>query len=50
MTYTKIYKQMPVKRTKFYDFQMFDFTPMVNANLDTQIVNFSFMHGLKVIF
>ena len=56
MTYIRIYEQMPVKQTKFYDFQMSDFTPMVknslSANSDNQFfyLYFIIMHGLKVIF
>ena len=56
MTYIKIYEQMPVKQTKFYDFQMSDFTPMVkyslSANSDNQFfyLYFIIMHRLKVIF
>ena len=48
MTYIKIYEQMPVKQTKFYDFQMSDFTPMVkyslSANSDNQFFLFVFHH------
>ena len=50
MDYIKIYEQMPVKQTKFYDFQMSDFTPMVkyslSANSDNQFficISSSFM-------
>ena len=56
MTYIKIYEKMPVKQTKFYDFQMSDFTPMVkyllSANSNNQFfyLYFIIMHGLKVIF
>ena len=57
MTYIKIYEQIPVKRTKFYDFQMSDFIPMMkyslSANSDNQFLfylYFIIMHGLKVIF
>ena len=56
MTYIKIYEQMPVKQTKFYDFKMSDFTLMVkyslSANSDKQFfyLYFIMMHGLKVIF
>ena len=52
----KIYEQMPVKQSKFYDFQMSDFTPMVKYSLSTNSDNhffhlyFIIMHGLKVIF
>ena len=55
MTYLKIYEQMQVKQTKFYDFQMSDFTPMVKYSLSAISNNqffylyFIIMHGLKVI-
>ena len=47
MTSIKIYEQMPVKQTKFYDSQMSDFSPMVkyslSANSDNQF-SFVFHH------
>ena len=55
MTYIKNYEQMPVKQTKFYDFEMSDFTPMVkylfSANSDNHFfyLYFIIMHGLKSV-
>ena len=43
MTYIKIYEQMPVKQTKFYDFQMSDFTPLVKYSLSANLDNHFFI-------
>ena len=43
MTYIKIHEQMPAKQTKFYDFQMSDFTPMVKYLLSANSDNHFFI-------